>query len=102
MPGHTPGYFQKAFPFVFLSGDGDPYQDRPRDIKHPKSTWEADYTDWICKQAEAEECSRLQFLLNSRSQRISSRKPVQVAIINVGINRDNLATTQELLQDSDI
>ena len=33
IPEHTPGYFQKAFPFIFLSGNGCPWEPKPRDIK---------------------------------------------------------------------
>ena len=96
LPEHTPGYLQKSFPFVFLSGHGCPYEDRPRDIKNPISSWETEYMDWVSKQPAAAECPRLQFLLHGRAQRIAGRKQVQVAIINVGIDKDNLPTKEEL------
>ena len=100
LPEHTPGYLQKAFPFVFLSGHGCPYEDRPRDIKMTISSWETYYMDWVSKQPAAEECPRLQFLLHGRAQRIAGRKQVQVAIMNVGIDKNNLPTKQGLIDDS--
>ena len=39
LPENTHGLLQKAFPHVFLTGDGDPYQERPRCIREPKSAW---------------------------------------------------------------
>ena len=99
LPEHTPGYFQKAFPFVFLSGDADPYQTRPVSIRQPKSSWEERYMEWIVKQPEAQECPQLQFCIHGRAQRITGRKQVQIAIKNTGINRDDLPTKEELLND---
>ena len=61
LPEHTPGFLQMLFPFVFLSGDADPYQERPIDIKQPKSTWEEKYMEKICKWPRAQQCPRLQF-----------------------------------------
>ena len=97
IPEHCPGLLQMAFPFVFLSGDADPYQQRPRDIKLPKSCWEGKYMEWIAKQPEAQTCTAIQFWINGRAQRIASTKQVTIAIKNTGINRDNLPTKEDLL-----
>lgn len=55
--------------------------------------------EWIAKQPDAQECPQLQFLLHGRSQRIASTKQVNVSIRNTGINRDNLPTKEQLLND---
>ena len=55
IPENTPGFFAKAFPHIFLSGDADPYQPRPVDIKKPKSSWEEKYLSWMVAQPEAQE-----------------------------------------------
>ena len=36
LPEYRPGFLQLAFPFIFRSGDADPYQQRPRDINQPQ------------------------------------------------------------------
>ena len=92
LPEHTPGLLQKGFPFVFRSGDADPWEERPRDIKYPKTSWETRYMEWVSKLPEAQDCIEIQFYLNGRAQRIASRKQVQIAIKNTGINRDDLPT----------
>ena len=46
-----PDTFPLAYPFVFLSGDGDPYQSRFVDIKRSK-TWKEDYLSWISQQEQ--------------------------------------------------
>ena len=102
LPEHTPGYFQKSFPFIFLSGDADPYQDRPRSIKKPKYKWEQNYLEWIAKQPEAQECPQLQFCLYGRSQRIASRQQVSIALTNAGINRENLPRKEDLLNNPEM
>ena len=60
LPEHTPGYYQKSFPFILLSGDADPWQDRPRDIKKPTLKWEENYIEWLGKQAEAHKWQQIQ------------------------------------------
>ena len=49
IPEHIPGYLQMAFPFFFRSADADPYQDRPLDIKQPKSSWEPNFLSYLAK-----------------------------------------------------
>ena len=80
LPEHTPGFLQMAFSFVFRSGDADPYQQRPRDIKQPKSSWEERLMGVIAAQPEAQEYHALQFWLLGRAQRITSQKQVVIAI----------------------
>ena len=98
IPEHTPGFLQMAFPFIFRSGDADPYQLRPVDIKAPKTTWENKYLAWVAQIPEAQNRPDFQFYLNGRAQRISSRKQVTVALVNAGINRENLPTREEIIQ----
>ena len=43
LPEHTPGLLQKAFIDVFKTGDADPFQERPRSIQQPKTTWQSHY-----------------------------------------------------------
>ena len=99
IPEHSEGYLQKAFPFFFLSGDADPCQDRPVDIRKNKYQWEEDLIAWIVKQPEAQRSPPLLFYLNGRSQRIASRKQVTIAIKNTGLDRTNLPTKEDLLQN---
>ena len=39
VPENSPDYLQLAYPFIFLSGNGCGYEERPRDIKFPKTSW---------------------------------------------------------------
>ena len=96
---HTPGFFQMAFPFIFRTGDADPYQDRPRDIKEPKTSWEEHYYEWIAKLPEAHGDIKLQFYLNGKGQRIANRKNVMIAVKTTGINRDELPTKEDLISN---
>ena len=99
LPEHTPGFLQMAFSFVFRSGDADPYQQRPRDIKQPKSSWEERWLEGIAKTSKAQKCHALQFWLLGRAQRIASQKQVVIAIKNTGIDRDSLPTKEDLIHN---
>ena len=87
LPENTPGLLQKAFPFVFKSGDGDPYQERPRDIKQPRTTWEGHYMEWVAKLPEAQSCTALQFWIHNRASRKASRDNVQIAPLRSGLDK---------------
>ena len=100
LPEHTPGLLQKAFPFVFKSGDGDPHQERPRDIKQPKTTWEANYIEWVARLPEAHRCPALQFYIHNRATRIANRKNVQIAVMRNDISREDLPTKDELMSNA--
>ena len=99
IPEHTPGYMQKAFPFIFRSGDGDPFQPRPVDIKRPKTSWQPNWLDWIARLPEVQKRPDAMFMLNGRAQRIACRQQATIAIINAGISREDNPTVDELLHD---
>ena len=99
IPEHIPGYLQLAFPFIFLTGDADPYQDRPHDIRQPKSSWEDKLLTYFAKLPEFQNSPAAMFYLNGRNKRIASRKNAVIAISNTGIDRENLPTKEDLLHD---
>ena len=99
VPEHMPGFFQKSFPFIFSTGDADPFQRRPVDIKSNKSSWEPDYLKWIAMQPEVQQCPVAQFYLRGRAERLASKHLVNIAIHNTGTDRYNLPTLQTLRDD---
>ena len=96
---HEPGLLQKAFNFVFKTGDGDPYQERPRSIREPKSTWIKHYLGWFAEQPTAQRDPRCQFYIHNRDSRIESRENTRVAVRHSGIDMENLPTREELVRD---
>ena len=99
LPEHTPGLLQKAFIDVFKTGDADPYQERPRSIREPPTTWEVGYMEWLAKQPEAHTSLALNFWIHNRAMRISCRKNVQVALMCNKIDKSDLPTKGELMRD---
>ena len=100
LPENTPGLLQKAFPHVCKSGDGDPYQDRPRCIREPASTWMKHYLEWFAKQPAAQKDPRCQFYIHNRDSRNEVRETTKLAIRHCGLDMENLPTNEELLKDA--
>ena len=100
LPENTPGLLQKAFPHVCKSGDGDPYQDRPRCIREPASTWMKHYFEWFAKQPAAQKDPRCQFYIHNRDSRNEVRETTKLAIRHCGLDMENLPTNEELLKDA--
>ena len=101
IPEHTPGLLQKAFPFIFKTGDGDPYQERPRSVMTPKTTWLGNYFGWVANLPGAQRCPELQFYIHNRAIRIAGLENAQVAVRHSGIDLENLPTREEILHDKD-
>ena len=101
LPEHTPGRLQKAFIDVFPSGDGDPYQQRPRSIMEPKSSWEPRYMEWVAKQPKAHTNVALNFWIHNRKMRISCRKNVQIALMRNNIDKADYPTKDKLMRDKE-
>ena len=60
---HEAALLQKAYIDVFETEDMDPDQDRPRDIREPKTTWLGHYIDHVAMLKKARNCLPLPFWL---------------------------------------
>ena len=90
---------QKAFPFIFKSGDSCPYQERPRCIRYPKTTWLTHYFAWFSKLPEAQRDPRAQFYIHNRDSRIANRENAQIAVRHSRLDIENLPTRREIVSD---
>ena len=81
LPESTPGYLHFFFPEVFLSGDGDPYQERPVSIRQPPSSWIPRFLHWASRQPQAEGNVEFQFVLSNQLARDCSGREARVALI---------------------
>ena len=100
LPESSPGLLQKAFLFVFRSGDGDPFQDRPRSIREPASTWMKHYLEWFAKQPAAQKDPRCQFYIHNRDSRNEIRENTRIAVRHSGLDMESLPTNEELIKDT--
>ena len=91
------GYFQKAFPTVFLSGDGDPYQLRHECIRENNENWKKEYLKWVSMQAEAQNYAQLQFVVHNISKRLEANQAANLIIKDTKIT-DNLPPKGEFLK----
>ena len=96
---HESVLLQKAYIDVFETGDMDPEQDRPRDIREPKTTWLGHYIDHVAMLKKARNCLPLHFWLYNRKIRIASRENVQIAMMCSGVDKSDLPTKEDLIRD---
>ncbi|MAA79200.1 MAG: hypothetical protein CL916_08055 [Deltaproteobacteria bacterium] len=93
-----PETFQLAYPFVFLSGDGDPWQTRFVDIKRSK-TWKEDYLSWITQQESACTNERLQFHMYNVRRFLQSWKTANIVMGNINRVADRIPTRSDIESD---
>ena len=93
IPEWSYGFFQMAYPEVFLSGHGNPYQIRSKNIRDLPQ-WEFKYLNWIAYQDRARNNAALQFHINNVKKRKQANIAANLIVKNVDITGE-LPTKEE-------
>ena len=101
LPECTPAYMQLCFPDVFRSGDGDPYQQRPINIRQPVTTWRQHWLHWMSRQPEAEGNVAFQFVVSNQLTRDCTSRDATLAL-NLTDFPNGLPTKEQLMNDAQL
>ena len=89
------GYFQRAYPGVFPTGDADPWQGRPESIRN-KPGWQREYLRYIAMQPRAQKNAALQFTINNMRRRMEANAAATLIIKDTNIT-DALPTKEAFI-----
>ena len=93
-------YFPMAFPFIFLSGDGCPFQDRPINIRD-LNNWKQKYLQWLAKQLPIASNEQLVFVIYNLMRRVQSWDNSHIVLSNLKAN-DELPTRQDIVNQPSV
>ena len=96
----SPGYLQKAFPHIFLSGDADFHQWRPIPINQTAGA-KREYLHRLCMLKEVNEDIIATFTINIILRKLDAFKAATVLMKDVDIHNISIPTKQQLLDNPD-
>lgn len=94
-----PNTHQLSYPFLFLSGDGCPYQDRFMDIK-ADTNWRRKWLRWIIQQKDACKNERLQFQFYNIIRHLQSWTNATLVMGKINKANDVIPTRHEIENDA--
>ena len=100
-PEWSPGYLQKAFIDVFLTGDADLYQQRPIPLTHKKGTYCQKYLKQLAMLKPVQQHTQLLFTINNMLRRLDAFNGARCFLRDVDVISVNIPTKEYILTNSE-
>ena len=98
-PEWSPGYLQKAFVDVFLTGDADLYQQRPIPLTRIKGPYREDYLKQLSMLEAVQKNTQLVLTINNMLRRLDAFQGAHCFLKDVDVTSVNIPSKEDLLNN---
>ena len=98
-PEWSPGYLQKAFVDVFLTGDADLYQQRPMPLTSMTGGYREEYLKRLSKLKAVQENIQLVLTINNMLRRLDAFNGANCFLKDVDVTSVNIPSKEDLLSN---
>ena len=100
-PEWSPGYLQKAFVDVFVTGDADLYQERPIPLTRSKGAYRETYLKQLAMLQPVQEHTQLLFTINNILRRLDAFKGARCFLKDVDVTSVNIPSKEDMLNNTE-